>query len=256
MALNFPDSPTNGQTYTINGVVYIYNSNKGYWLTDTISGGGSTPNDATVTLSAGTGLIGGGAFTTDQSFNETIAFNIDLNELSTSTTDGDGDYFVVVDTSGVERKLTKGNINISGFNNNSGYITASSTATLTNKSGNISQWTNDSGYITGYTETDTLATVTARGATTLAAISVNSITATNPFETSVFLNGAFNGMLTANSTLAVKASLTDINGSAGASGQILSSTGSGVDWIDAPSGTGGTGGITTGKAIAMAMVFG
>jgi hypothetical protein len=28
------------------------------------------------------------------------------------------------------------------------YITASSTATLTNKSGNISQWTNDSGYIT------------------------------------------------------------------------------------------------------------
>jgi hypothetical protein len=29
-----------------------------------------------------------------------------------------------------------------------GYITASSTSTLTNKSGNISQWTNDSGYIT------------------------------------------------------------------------------------------------------------
>jgi hypothetical protein len=31
---------------------------------------------------------------------------------------------------------------------------------------NISQFTNNSGYITGYTETDTLATVTARGATT------------------------------------------------------------------------------------------
>ena len=28
------------------------------------------------------------------------------------------------------------------------YVTASGTATFTNKSGNISQWTNDSGYIT------------------------------------------------------------------------------------------------------------
>ncbi len=34
------------------------------------------------------------------------------------------------------------------WNNTYGFITASSTDTLTNKSGNISQWTNDSGYIT------------------------------------------------------------------------------------------------------------
>ena len=33
--------------------------------------------------------------------------------------------------------------------NPSGYITASSSATLTNKSGDISQWTNNSGYLTG-----------------------------------------------------------------------------------------------------------
>jgi len=37
--------------------------------------------------------------------------------------------------------------------NGSGYITSSSTNTLTNKSGNISQWTNDSGYLTGITST-------------------------------------------------------------------------------------------------------
>src|SRR6056300_1762069 len=37
-----------------------------------------------------------------------------------------------------------------------GYITASSTHTLTNKSGNISQWTNDTGYITSVTETNDL----------------------------------------------------------------------------------------------------
>jgi len=49
--------------------------------------------------------------------------NVDLSELSTSTTNGDGDYFVVVDTSNAQRKLTKGNINISGFNNDSGFTT-------------------------------------------------------------------------------------------------------------------------------------
>ena len=38
----------------------------------------------------------------------------------------------------------------------SGYITASSTDTLTNKSGNISQWTNDSGYITSFSEVNDL----------------------------------------------------------------------------------------------------
>ena len=37
-----------------------------------------------------------------------------------------------------------------------GYITASSTDTLTNKSGNISQWTNDSGYLTSISEANDL----------------------------------------------------------------------------------------------------
>jgi hypothetical protein len=41
--------------------------------------------------------------------------------------------------------------NVSTFTNDSGYITASSTDTLTNKSGNISQWTNDSAYLTDIT---------------------------------------------------------------------------------------------------------
>ena len=41
--------------------------------------------------------------------------------------------------------ITDGN---TGWNNSYGFITASSTDTLTNKSGNISQWTNDAGYIT------------------------------------------------------------------------------------------------------------
>ncbi len=52
------------------------------------------------------------------------------------------------------------------LSNGSGYITGSSSSTLTNKSGNISQWTNDSGYITTYSETSTLANVLSRGNTT------------------------------------------------------------------------------------------
>ena len=48
--------------------------------------------------------------------------------------------------------ITDGN---SGWNNTYGFITASSTDKLTNKSGNISQWTNDTGYITSYTDTNT-----------------------------------------------------------------------------------------------------
>jgi len=44
----------------------------GTWVTPT----NTTPNDATITLSAGTNLTGGGDFTTDQSTNETITFNL------------------------------------------------------------------------------------------------------------------------------------------------------------------------------------
>ena len=40
--------------------------------------------------------------------------------------------------------------------NGAGYITASSTDALTNKSGNISMFTNDSGYLTSFTETNDL----------------------------------------------------------------------------------------------------
>lgn len=255
MALNFPDSPVNGSTYTDpNGIIYTYNSTKGYWSTSDIDsgGGGAAPNDATITLSPGTGLIGGGNFTTNQSSNETITFNIDLNELSTSTTNGDGDYFVVVDTSGVERKLTKGNIAISGFSNDSGYITSA-----------------DGG-----------------NAATLDSIDSSQFLRSDTADTST-------GSLTFNGNVRINSELLDAGGGAGSSGQILASTGSGVDWIDAPTGGGasaindltdvtitspssgqvlkyngsawvngtdetsaGGSGITTGKAIAMAMVFG
>ncbi len=56
-------------------------------------------------------------------------FNVDLSELTLSNADYDGDYFVVVDTVGGQRKLSKGSINISGFNNNAGYTNNQGTIT-------------------------------------------------------------------------------------------------------------------------------
>ena len=49
--------------------------------------------------------------------------NVDLSEASTSTSDADGDYFIVTDTSSAQFKLTKGNIALSGMNNDSGWTT-------------------------------------------------------------------------------------------------------------------------------------
>ncbi len=51
-------------------------------------------------------------------------------------------------TASSSSNLTNKTGNISQWTNNAGYITASSSSNLTNKTGNISQWTNDSGYIT------------------------------------------------------------------------------------------------------------
>ena len=75
-------------------------------------------NSGTVTsvgITAGSLIdVTGGPITTSGN----ITVNVDLSELATSTTDGDGDYFAVIDTSNAQRKLTKANINLSGFNDN------------------------------------------------------------------------------------------------------------------------------------------
>ena len=87
----------------------------------------------TTTLTAGNGLTGGGTLAANRTFAvgagtlidvTADAVSVDLSELTTSTSNGDGDYFVVVDTANAQKKLTKANINISGFNNDANYITA------------------------------------------------------------------------------------------------------------------------------------
>ena len=58
-----------------------------------------------------------------------ITVDVDLSELITSTSDADGDFFAVVDASNVQKKLTKANINLSGFNNDANFSSTVGTVT-------------------------------------------------------------------------------------------------------------------------------
>jgi len=98
-------------------------TNKEYNLKLTDSGGTETltwveETDNDTTYSAGTAL--------DLS---TTTFNVDLSELTTSTSDADGDYFVVTDAANAQHKLTKANIALSGMNNDSSWTANTGTMT-------------------------------------------------------------------------------------------------------------------------------
>ena len=103
---------------------------------------GFTTTSGTVTsvaVAAGNLIDVSGDTTITSSGTATIA--VDLSELSTSTSDGDGDFFAVIDSSNNQKKLTKANINLSGFNNDSGFITSSSTSLPVENNSGSTQFT-------------------------------------------------------------------------------------------------------------------
>jgi hypothetical protein len=106
----------NGTATSLGGSINVGDIN-GVTAGNGLTGGGTS---GTVTLNVGAGTLIDVAADT---------ISVDLSELSTSTSNGDGDFFVVVDTANAQKKLTKGNINISGFNNDAGFTTNTGTVT-------------------------------------------------------------------------------------------------------------------------------
>ena len=141
-------------------------------------------------VTAGNGLTGGGT-TGDVTLNvgagnlidvQADQIDVDLSELTTSTSDADGDFFVVVDASNNQKKLTKANINNSGFNNDAGYTT---------NTGDITGVTAGSGLTGGGTTGDVTLNV---GAGTGIDVSADAIAV----DVSDFMtNGANNRIVTA-----------------------------------------------------------
>ena len=92
----------------------------------------------TITASGGNSTNWNSAYTTST----TAILDADFSSNGLMARSGAGTYTIVTDSSS--------NWNTAygwGDHSTQGYLTASSSATLTNKGGNISQWTNDSGYI-------------------------------------------------------------------------------------------------------------
>jgi hypothetical protein len=143
----------NTLTFSVNGTTnrtYTFGSNA--FSSTTIptnnnqltNGAGYTTNVGDITgVTAGNGLSGGGS-------SGTPTLNFNGNDLTTSTNDTDGDYFVVVDTGGSDKKLTKGSIKLSGFNNDAGFVTTTGP--------------NDNYYLNGITKSGNTLTFAVTGA--------------------------------------------------------------------------------------------
>ena len=109
----------------------------GQILSSTATGTNWIDNDTgdITSVVAGDGLTGGGtsgAVTINAGAGNLIdvqadQIDVDLSELATSTSDADGDFFAVIDDANAQKKLTKGNINLSGFNNDLSIPTVSGT---------------------------------------------------------------------------------------------------------------------------------
>jgi hypothetical protein len=107
MAVTFPTSPTNGQTFTANGLSYVYNATYGVWRLNVSAGGGGAGGGGTTTYATAaelpqTATNGDLALVeeTDKLYiwNDTAWYNIALINTAPSITQGGaGSYTLATD---------------------------------------------------------------------------------------------------------------------------------------------------------------
>ena len=189
-----------------------------------------TVNNPTITITTATGLDGATSFTLNQSANKTIALSLDLSELTDMTAGmNTNDEFIVLDSS-AERRKRAGEIGLSIFSNDAGFITSSSipsvgNGTLTvqgtgvlggsgtftaNQSGNstISVTHDNSGVSAG---SYARATVTVNATGHVTSISANSDANTNYYTTTATFNTG-NGIISFSGAGGQPAYSVDIDG--------------------------------------------
>ena len=86
-------------------------------------------------VNAGIGIL---ALTSSVSLGDTLSLAVDLSQLTTTTTAGDADFFPVVNSSNSQFKIAPGNIKISSFNNDAGFITSAGNTNIYGSNGNLS----------------------------------------------------------------------------------------------------------------------
>ena len=108
-------------------------------LQDSIDTTGAGANDTTITLSAGTGLSGGGDFTTNQSSIETITFNVSgltVTELADAAIQTSSESFADSDAALMTAAAINDRIESFGYTTNTGDITGVTAGTGLSGGGN------------------------------------------------------------------------------------------------------------------------
>lgn len=131
---------------------------------------GAQASDPTLDLNGDPVTVG------DWYFNTTINKSKIYNGSGWDVLTSNGSVTSVTGTGTVNGVTLTGTVTTAGNLTLGGTLSGITASQLNSQ--NISQWTNDSGYITSYTETDTLDSVTGRGATTTNAVTVGNLTST------------------------------------------------------------------------------
>ena len=171
----FPGTGETGKIYVAidTGDVYRWAGSAYVQINDAVTSADQATRLATARNIALTGPITGTA-SFDGTANANISTSLDISSKSTSDlSEGSNKYYT---DARVQTKIDA---------NSAGFITASSSSALTNKTGAISQWTNDAGYLTSESDSQTLSfsspsiSITGGNSINISALTTGLITASS-----------------------------------------------------------------------------